>query len=69
MVHNFHNKVCHKDISCSHQGIADIRRHEKSKADMNVSTATSSSCLLDMRFVPVGSYIDKQVMAFMLYTT
>ena len=61
-VHSFHCQVCHKDVSCSHQGIADVRRHEKSKAHVNsVSAVTRNSRLMDMGFVPVGSAIDKQV--------
>ena len=61
-VHNFFCKVCHKGISCSHQGIAEVRRHEKSKLHVNcVSAKTRNSCLSDMGFVPVGSAVDNQV--------
>lgn len=62
---SFFCKVCHKDISCSHQGIADIRRHEKTKAHVNsVSAVTKNARLSDMGFIPVGSSIDKQVNRF-----
>lgn len=63
-VHSFFCKVCKKDISCSHQGITDVRRHEKSKVHVNNLCAVSrNSRLSDMGFVPVGSSIDKQVIS------
>lgn len=61
-INAFFCKICGRDFSCSHMGIADIRRHEKSKAHGNsVAAVTQSSRLSDMGFVPVGSAIDKQV--------
>jgi len=61
-VYSFHCKVCQKDVSCRHQGIADIRRHEKSKGHSdNVAAVLSTSRLSTMRFVSVGSAVDKQV--------
>ena len=55
---------CQVDVSCRHQGIADVRRHERSKSHSdNVSAAEGSSRLTNMGFVPVGSAIDKQVCA------
>ena len=65
-VYNFYCKVCQKDISCRHQGIADVRRHERSKSHAdNVSAVRSSSKLTNLGFVSVGSAIDKQVHAHM----
>ena len=61
-VYSFYCQVCKKDVSCRHQGIADVRRHERSKSHSdNVSAAEGSSRLTSMGFVPVGSAIDKQV--------
>ena len=70
-LHNLYCKVCHKDFSCSHQGIVDIRRHEKSKAHIStLSTATSSWSLSDIGFVrPIGSHLDIQAnVLFTLYS-
>ena len=62
-VYNFYCKICQKDISCRHQGIADVRRHEKSRSHAdNVSAVQNSSNLTNLGFVPVGSAIDKQVL-------
>lgn len=60
--YSFYCKVCQKDISCRHQGIADVRRHERCKSHIdNVSAVEHSSRLTTHGFVPVGSAIDKQV--------
>ena len=60
-LYSFHCKVCNKDYRCSHQGIADIKRHESSKTHQCiVKSAASTSSLSNMGFVPVGSDIDQQ---------
>ena len=62
-MYNFHCKICKKDISCRHQGIADVRRHERSKSHIdNVAAVKTTSCLKSLGFVTVHrSAIDKQV--------
>jgi len=67
-VYSFYCRVCQKDVSCRHQGIADVRRHAKSGSHTSIaSIARSNSSLTSMGFVPVGSAIDTQVkFSFML---
>ena len=51
--------VCRRDVSCRHQGVADIKRHEKSVSHSNqASGLASTSKLSSMGFLPVGSTVD-----------
>ena len=60
--YNFHCSVCQKDVSCRHQGVSDLKRHEKLASHQKMTLATKSSARLDtMGFVPVGSVLDTQV--------
>lgn len=61
-VYSFYCGVCQKDVSCHHQGIADVRRHVKSSShSCNASIVRTNRSLTSMGFVPVGSAIDTQV--------
>ena len=60
--YSFYCNVCQKDVSCRHQGVSDLKRHEKSTGYQTMTRATSGSTRLDtMGFVPVGSALDTQV--------
>ena len=51
-----------KDVSCSHQGVADLKRHKKSAVHTSkVQAVQSSSRLGRMGFIPVGGTLDSQV--------
>lgn len=66
-VYSFYCGVCQKDVSCRHQGIADVKRHVKSSShSCNASIVRTNSSLTSMGFVPVGSAIDTQVKFIML---
>ena len=53
----------HEDISCCHQGVADLKRHEKLAGHTSKIQAVQSSSRLDrMGFVPVGGALDSQVL-------
>ena len=44
--YSFYCKVCQRDISCHHQGIADLKRHEKTSShDIRVRSMQGSSKL------------------------
>lgn len=61
-IYSFHCNVCRKDVSCSHQGVNDLKRHEKSLAHQNCISATKSNSRLEtMGFVPHGGSLDSQV--------
>lgn len=61
-VYSFYCSVCKKDVSCRHQGIADVKRHERSNSHTsNAKVLRTNSSLTSMGFVPVGSAIDTQV--------
>lgn len=54
-----------KDVSCRHQGVADLKRHEKSAGHASkVQAVQSSSRLERMGFIPVSSALDSQVHVF-----
>ena len=60
--YSFYCKVCHKDVSCRHQGISDVKRHEKSSNHVtSVKSLEGSSRLDSMGFVPLRSAISTQV--------
>ena len=62
-IYSFHCNVCRKDVSCSHQGVNDLKRHEKSLAHQNCISATKSNYRLEtMGFVPRGGSLDSQVL-------
>ena len=67
-VYSFYCQVCQKDVSCRHQGIADVRRHANSGSHTSIaSIVRSNSSLKSMGFASVGSAIDTQVkFSFML---
>ena len=68
--YSFYCTVCHKDVSCKHQGISDVKRHEKSiNHTTNVKSLKGSSRLGRMGFVPLHSAINTQVLANALYCT
>ena len=61
-VYSFYCSVCMKDVSCSHQGVADLKRHEKSAGHTSKVQAVQSSSRLDrMGFIPVGGALNAQV--------
>ena len=61
-VYSFYCKVCQKDISCRHQGVSDVKRHEQCRSHISLLKSMESNSRLDkMGFVPVGSAIDTQV--------
>ena len=61
-VYSFYCSVCERDVSCSHQGVADIKRHEKCESHHNmVSMVASNSTLSSMGVVPIGSNVSIQV--------
>ena len=60
--HSFYCKMCKKDVSCSHQGKADVKRHEKSSCHAkNVSVIEQNALLVTMGFVPRQSMLEKKV--------
>ena len=66
--YSFYCNVCNKDVTCHHQGIADVKRHEKSASHTKrVQTVKNTPTLHTMGFVPVGSNLDKQVSSILLY--
>ena len=58
-VYSFYCSVCMKDVSCSHQGVADLKRHEKSAG--HTSKIQASSRLDRMGLIPVGGALNSQV--------
>ena len=61
-VYSFYCNVCRKDVSCRHQGVSDIKRHEKCVSHSSLSTTLASTARLSsMGFSPVGSAVDTQV--------
>ena len=58
-VYSFFCSVCMKDVSCSHQGVTDLKRHEKSAG--HTSKVQGSSRLDRMGFIPVGGALNSQV--------
>ena len=61
-VYSFYCKVCQKDVSCRHQGICDVKRHEQCTSHVNrLKSMENNSRLDNMGFVPIGSAIDTQV--------
>lgn len=59
---SFFCRVCCKDVSCRHQGKADVRRHEKSSEHhAKARSSAGTSRLQDIGFVPVGTPLDTQV--------
>lgn len=61
-MYSFYCLVCKKDVSCRHQGIADVRRHVGSRSHTSMVTSVSTSNrLTNMGFVPVGSEVAKKV--------
>ena len=66
-VYSFYCSVCIKDVSCSHQGVADLKRHEKSAGHTSKIQAVHSSSRLDrMGFIPVGGALDSHVHGYMV---
>ena len=64
-IYSFHCSVCQKDVSCRHQGIADIKRHERSTTHAgNAKVVRANMQLNSMGIVPIGSAIDTQVCDF-----
>ena len=60
--YSFYCKICQKDVSCCHQGVTDVKRHEQCSIHVNrVKSLENNSRLDKMGFVPVGSPIDTQV--------
>ena len=54
-VYSFYCSVCMQDVNCSHQGVMDLKRHEKSAGHTSKLQAVQSSSRLDrMGFIPVG---------------
>lgn len=61
-VYSFYCNVCKRDVSCHHQGIADIKRHEKCESHSGAaSILASTSTLSSLGFVPIGSDVSTQV--------
>ena len=61
-VYSFYCKVCQRDIRCRHQGIADLKRHDKTSSHaIRVRSMQGSSKLSEMGFVQIGSATDTQV--------
>ncbi len=46
-VYSFYCKVCEKDVSCRHQGIADLKRHEKSGGHHSKVVVTRTNSRLE----------------------
>ena len=59
---NFFCRVCKKEISCRHQGKADVRRHEKGNEHQRIVRGGEGCSRLDQfGFVPIGTALDTQV--------
>ena len=64
--YSFYCMVCKKNFNCKHQGIADVRRHEKSSGHQSRVKATrgTPSVATMAGFQPVGSALDTQVTSY-----
>ena len=61
-IYSFYCTVCQKDVSCRHQGVSDVKRHEQCNSHNNRLKSMENNSRLDkMGFVPIGSATDTQI--------
>ena len=60
--YSFYCSICEKDVSCHHQGLADVKRHCVNATHIKLAKAKEGTRgLMGMGFVPTGTAVEDQV--------